>query len=200
MLLIKSLQTPHIGPIDLTVGSGECAAIMGASGSGKSLMLRAIADLDLNSGHVALDGQNRDQMEATAWRKLVTYVPAESGWWYNRVGQHFSDCSESHSLLSDIGLPDAFDWEVSRLSTGQRQRLALCRSLLMKPSVLLLDEPTAALDQSATEDVENLLRKQISSGVRVVLVTHDQSQAERLGTQSFEMLDGRLRQREDEVV
>jgi ABC-type sulfate/molybdate transport systems ATPase subunit len=70
----------------------------------------------------------------------------------------------------------------------------------MKPSALLLDEPTAALDQSATEDVENLLRKQISSGVRVVLVTHDQSQAERLGTQSFEMLDGRLRQREDEVV
>src|SRR5689334_13447214 len=87
-LRIIGLQSPLAGPFDLELAAGECLAITGASGSGKSLCLRMIADLDGNEGDVLLDGASRRSFSAPAWRRQVVYNAAEPGWWHERVGDH----------------------------------------------------------------------------------------------------------------
>ena len=192
MLTIEGLRTAHVGPIDLAIGSGECVTVVGASGAGKSLMLRAVVDLDPNRGDVRLDGESRDAMAADAWRRRVALVPAESGWWADRVGEHFADPEAARPLLAALGLADALDWEVGRLSSGERHRLAIVRALHLDPRVLLLDEPTAALDEAATGRVEGVLRERLASGTSILLVTHDPRQAGRLGDRTLVMRDGTL--------
>lgn len=196
MLEIEALATNLVGPIDLTLAAGECVAVSGASGSGKSLMLRAIADMDPCSGKVMLDGTLRQAMAATEWRRRVALVPAESGWWSDRVADHFPidglDGEGLRRLLSDIGLPDALGWSVARLSTGERQRLALARALARGPSILLLDEPTSALDMASTRRIEALLFDKIADGVGLLFITHDPEQAVRFGAVTRVMEAGLL--------
>jgi ABC-type multidrug transport system ATPase subunit len=193
VLDISNLRTELFGPVSLSVNRGECVAIVGASGSGKSLLLRAIADLDPNEGEVRLGERQRDSMPAYEWRRLVALVPAESGWWSDHVGDHFEPQDDPAELLDAVGLAEALPWAVSRLSTGERQRLALVRALAgKKPLALLLDEPTASLDAAATEQVEQLLNRQRAGGVATLLVTHDRQQAERLASQRLLMQDGHL--------
>lgn len=192
MLEIAELQTALIGPISLRVAPGACAALMGASGSGKSLFLRAIADLDPNEGAVRLDGTDRQSVSAPEWRRRVGLVPAESGWWADRVADHFGS-GDPAPLLTALGLPaEAMSWEVARLSTGERQRLAMARALLAGPEALLLDEPTASLDAAATARLEALLQEKRRAGLAVLLVTHDPAQARRMAAQRYVMEAGRL--------
>src|SRR6478736_2635543 len=89
-LVVKELRSEFAGPFDLNLDEGGCAAITGPSGSGKSLFLRMIADLDPNQGEVWLNGNARASMPAPQWRKQATYVSAESGWWADRVIEHFA--------------------------------------------------------------------------------------------------------------
>ena len=192
MLTIAGLRGAHVGPIDLEIGTGECVTVVGASGSGKSLMLRAVADLDPNEGDVRLDGTSREALAAHAWRRRVALVPAESGWWADRVGEHFEDPSAARPLLAALGFDDALGWDVGRLSSGERHRLAIVRALHLDPRVLLLDEPTAALDGTATARVEEVLRARLASGTSILLVTHDPGQAERLGNRTLVMRGGTL--------
>ena len=79
MLELRALQRLHVGPISLELATGRCAAIEGRSGSGKSVLLRTIADLDPHEGDAALDGEACSQMPAPLWRRRVTYVAAASG-------------------------------------------------------------------------------------------------------------------------
>jgi ABC-type multidrug transport system ATPase subunit len=186
------LGTKHVGPVSISVTRGECLAILGASGSGKSLLFRAIADLDPNQGEVSLNGQSREEMPAYEWRRQVAFVPAETGWWADRVGDHFDAGDDLEGLLEAVELKDALDWEVSRLSTGERHRLGIVRALQARPRVLLLDEPTASLDADMTVAVESLIKQQLAREVCVLLVTHDPEQAKRLADRSVRMMGGRL--------
>ncbi|HKJ63421.1 MAG TPA: ATP-binding cassette domain-containing protein [Hyphomicrobiales bacterium] len=192
MLDIIQLRTGLVGPVDLSLAQGECIAILGPSGSGKSLLLRAVADLDPNSGDVLLNGRSRNDMPAYQWRRLVSLVPAESGWWADRVAEHFKAKPDMSEMLKDVGLPDALGWQVSRLSSGERQRLALVRALQGGPQALLLDEPTAALDEASTLKVEEIMQRQLERGVIIVLVTHDPEQAGRLANKRITLKDGRI--------
>lgn len=193
MLTIENLQNALFGPIGLDVAEGECVSVMGPSGAGKSLFLRSIADLDPNHGHVALSGRARESMPAYEWRRNVALVPAESGWWADRVGGHFPSGWSEPELLDALGLsPDIMDWQVDRLSSGERQRAALARCFAQKPVVLLLDEPTASLDETATRQVETLLNRRLAAGTPIILVTHDPAQADRMAKRRFKMADGRL--------
>lgn len=192
MLRIASLTTKLIGPVSLTVNPGECAAITGASGSGKSLMLRAIADLDPNTGQVHLGQLDRDRIPAWQWRRQVAMVPAETGWWADQVRDHFAPEFDPVPLLSALGMKQALDWSVSRLSSGERQRLGLVRALCRHPQAVLLDEPTAALDPEATERVEAVIRGIIGRGVPAIVITHDAAQAGRLGARHYRMHNGQL--------
>ena len=192
MLSIRNLSRPGLGPIDFGLAGGQAMAVMGPSGAGKSLLLRALADLDPGDGEVVLDGEDRDTIAAPDWRRKVAYVAAESGWWADRVGSHFEDREAAAKLLPRVNLTEeALNWPVSRLSTGEKQRLSLVRTLIQKPRVLLLDEPTSALDEDSRVMVEELITSQIDDGVSLIIVTHDKAQAERLGARVFRLRDGR---------
>lgn len=191
-LLIERLATSLIGPISFDVAAGECLALMGPSGAGKSLLLRAIVDLDPSTGNVALGADARADMVASAWRKLVALVPAESGWWADRVGDHFPAKSDAMELIEKMGLAGALEWDVARLSSGERQRLAIARALCRKPQALLLDEPTASLDEHAIALVEDLMRGCCGGGMVVLLVTHDRRQAKRMAKRVLHMSRGRI--------
>jgi phosphate-transporting ATPase len=194
MLSVRGLRTRAGGPADLDLAAGEIVAIRGPSGSGKSLLLRALADLDPAEGRVTLEGAPREAIPAPVWRRRVAYVPAESGWWSDRVRAHFADGAD---LVAALGLdPAALDWEVRRLSTGERQRLAIARALALKPKVWLLDEPTGALDAEAAARVEALLRQGRAGGAAILLVTHDAAQARRFADRTLHMEAGRLSARE----
>ncbi len=197
MLRIDALRTPSLAPIDAEIAGGECVAVMGPSGAGKSLFLRAIADLDPNEGSVVLFDAEREKFPAPKWRRMVTYLPSESGWWAESVGEHFPEGDGPAEILSQLGLPkDALQWTVARLSTGERQRLALARTLLLKPAVLLLDEPTSGLDETNIDEVEKVLQARLAQGVSILLVTHDVRQARRLAKRCFHFKQGRLESEE----
>jgi ABC-type iron transport system FetAB ATPase subunit len=193
MLLIRALQRLRFGPFDLALDGGECVALTGPSGAGKSVFLRMIADLDPHEGEASLGGQGCEAMSAPAWRRLVTYVPAEAGWWADTVAAHFPTGGDLAARFAAVGLPeDAPSWEIARLSTGERQRAALLRAVVRQPRILLLDEPTSALDGEATALVEALLRAELKRGVGILLVTHDPAQAARFGSRHFRLRDGKL--------
>jgi putative ABC transport system ATP-binding protein len=194
-LLVKQLRSEIAGPFELNLGKGACAAITGPSGSGKSLFLRMIADLDPNEGEVWLNGRERASMPAPEWRKRATYVSAESGWWADMVIEHFARNrrSEVAALAARLGVRvDRLDAPVAQLSTGEKQRLSLVRALLPSPPVLLLDEPTGPLDEESVAQVEILLQERMVTGTSILLVTHDPNQAERLGSQRYRMVAGHM--------
>ena len=192
MLRVESLRRAGLGPISLAVGDGECLAVTGPSGAGKSLLLRAIADLDPNEGAVFANAGERARMSAPGWRRTVACVPAEPGWWGDVVRDHFEPPLPA-ALVQSMGLGrEVFDAPVARLSTGERQRLALARCIARAPEVLLLDEPTAALDERSTLEVEAVLKARLEDGASLLLVTHDPAQVARLAARSVRLDRGRL--------
>lgn len=196
MLELLGLKRLHVGPVHLELERGACVAIEGRSGAGKSVLLRMIADLDPHEGEAVLAGQACSRTPAPEWRRSVTYVAADSGWWLDRVDAHFAIGSDFAQLFPRVGMPaEAAQWPVARLSTGERQRLALLRALHPGNRVLLLDEPTSGLDPETTGKVEALLRERIAQGTAILMVTHDPAQPARLGARRFAMNDGQLQER-----
>ena len=191
MLTIKQLHYRHCGPVDLEIENGACIGVYGDSGSGKSLLLRTVADLDEHNGDVLLDNENCQDIAAPDWRRQVALLPAESQWWFDTVGEHFigEDCD-----LASLGFKDeAMHWQVSRLSTGEKQRLALLRLLQNKPRVLLLDEPTANLDQQNARLFEQQIAKYLQQhNACAIWVSHDIQQLERVADDVYRMQQGQL--------
>ncbi len=193
MLIAQRLQRLQVGPIDLEVEASTCVCITGPSGAGKSVLLRMIADLDPHEGDVFLDGVACSATPAPDWRRQVMYVAAESGWWLTEVGAHFPEDTDFSFLLPMLGLArEAASWPVARLSSGERQRLALLRAIARKPRVLLLDEPTSGLDSDSARRVEAMLLDRIANGVGILMVTHDSEQARRMGTHHLRLAGGRV--------
>lgn len=183
MLRVERLQVAGLPPLSFEVADGECLAVEGASGAGKTLLLRALADLDAATGDVVVDGEERREMPAHEWRRRVRYCAAEPAWWTDTPRACFPTPLPPRvdRLMQSLDLEASMlDRPVSVLSTGERQRLALVRALLDEPKVLLLDEPTGALDPQSSALVEELIRFQMLSGHCVVLVSHDRAQVERL--------------------
>jgi len=193
MLRVRGLTRPGLAPCDLDLAAGEAVALFGPSGSGKTLLLRAIADLDPNDGEASLDGARRESMPAPAWRRRVTYLAAEPGWWAERAGDHLLDPERARPLLAALGLDEALlEAGVATLSTGERHRLALARVLEQAPAVLLLDEPTSGLDEASTARVEALLRERLAAGAALLFSTHDEAQGRRLAGRALRLEKGRL--------
>jgi ABC-type multidrug transport system ATPase subunit len=183
VLRVEHLQAGALPPLTFEVAAGECLAVEGPSGAGKTRLLRAIADLDPAQGQVFLSGAERQEMPAPQWRRLVRYCAAEPAWWSDTPRDAFAGAPASRidRLLHSLGLESGvLNRTVASLSTGERQRLALARALIDEPQVLLLDEPTAALDPQSAALAEELIRYQMLAGRCAILVSHDRGQIERL--------------------
>jgi putative ABC transport system ATP-binding protein len=201
-LRLATLVHPLLDPVDLTVAAGESVFLSGPSGSGKSLLLRAIVDLDPHQGEVWLGTESRSSMPAPLWRRRVGLLPAESAWWADTVGEHLpwqtsnpgSDSPAIKAWLERLGFGiDVLGWAVARLSTGERQRLALVRLLAQRPEALLLDEATANLDPLNRDRVEALVatyRTEVDAAI--LWVSHDREQRVRVGGASFVIRHRRL--------
>jgi ABC-type iron transport system FetAB ATPase subunit len=192
-LFVEGLRSTLAGPFTFTVTAGQCLAISGASGSGKTVLLRMIADLDPHEGRVTFAGIDRASLPAPEWRRLAGLVPARSGWWADTIGEHFPPGREAawRALAADLLLPAAlFERSIEDASTGERQRLGLIRALLAEPSLLLLDEPTASLDPASTQAVETMIARRLAAGATVIWVTHDAAQASRVSNLTFHMHAG----------
>lgn len=196
MLRVEGLRVHGLEPVSLEIAGGECVAVQGPSGSGKTLLLRAIADLDPVPGQVYLHDEERGSVSGPEWRRRVRYLAAEPGWWGETPREHFAQGKKTEKLVTALGLKVAqLDQPLGELSTGERQRLALVRAVVDTPSVLLLDEPTGALDARAGAQAEKVINAQLRAGHAVILVSHDPQQVRRLARRVFAIQGGKLRRR-----
>ncbi|MFB6196423.1 MAG: ATP-binding cassette domain-containing protein [Haloplanus sp.] len=188
----------------LAVTRGETVAVVGPSGAGKSSFLRLLNRLDEpTSGTVYLDGTDYRTIAPETLRKQVGLVPQNpalrSGTVRENVtigprlrGESVTE-AELADLLDGVDLSGYADREATDLSGGEAQRVAIARTVINDPDVLLLDEPTASLDQAAEAEIERLLTDLLATGERTaILVTHDERQATRLADRVARFRDGRV--------
>jgi putative ABC transport system ATP-binding protein len=180
--------------IDFEVPRGQFAAIMGASGSGKSTLLGLLAGLDApTSGQILIDGVDISGMEEDelarlrgqkigfvfqSYQLIPTLTAEENVMLPAELAFAGSDRKRARELLTAVGLDDRFDHYPVQLSGGEQQRVALARAFMLRPPILLADEPTGNLDSANGRQVlELLIALNREQGATLVLVTHDRSLA-----------------------
>lgn len=173
-------------PVSFELMPEQVLIVSGVSGSGKSLLLRALADMDAHQGTVYLHGKSQQVFDPEQWRQQVMWFAAETAWWYEEVSAHFETGEAQEKWLTEslskLLLPRTIlNKKVQALSSGEKQRLALLRGLQKHPKVLLLDETTANLDLASTEALEKFIEIYLQQmQACAVWVSHDLAQRERL--------------------
>jgi len=200
--------------VDLAVSAGETLTIVGPSGAGKSTVLRLLCRLDEpTDGTVSLDGTDYRRLDPPELRARVGMVPQAPALRDGTVRENVLigprlrgetvEPGRVEDLLARVDLDGYADRETADLSGGEAQRVAIARTLVMDPEVLLLDEPTASLDPAARTEIEGLLADLLAaSEMTVVLVTHDQAQVDRIADRVVRLADGEVsdRGRPEEVI
>ena len=183
MLKVHDIKIPGLAPISFELSVGECLGMSGESGCGKTRLLRAIADMDDIEGSVCVDDLCQQDVSGAEWRKQVALLPAESQWWFDTVAPHFNDDAN----LSSLGFgDDVMHWQLSRCSSGEKQRLSILRLLENRPRVLLLDEPTANLDAENAQKVEELVATYLVENEAVAIwVSHNRAQLKRVVSERY---------------
>jgi len=193
--------------VDIAIHEGETLCILGGSGAGKSMLLRTVVRLqEPTSGQVFLDGVPVSDLEPSVLRRRVNLVPQSPamlegtvednlrfGLSLAGVGDGEAKGRVSAALEAAALEPSFLGRRAERLSGGERLRVAIARAHALRPEVLLLDEPTAALDPRRTREVERaVLRLRDDPAFTLVVVTHDVDQATRLGDRTVLMRLGRV--------
>ena len=195
--------------IDFTVSKGEFTAILGPSGSGKSTLMNIIGCMDhFDGGSYELNGI---PIHKTKEKELVRIRNREIGFIFQNyhliptynVMQNIimpllmrgldrkTAERECREVISMLGLSDRLNHKPSELSGGQRQRAAIARALCSKPSLLLADEPTGALDQQSGTEVLRLFKKLHEMGNTIVMITHDMNVA-KWAERTVKIVDGKM--------
>ena len=183
--------------VSLTIDRGEYVAIMGPSGSGKSTLMNLVGALDVPTrGDLIINGLNLSKQEpdtlADFRNQTIGFVfqqfnllPKTSALenvklplFYSRNKEIGDPNEQARACLERVGLADRMGHETTQLSGGQQQRVAIARALVNKPSVILADEPTGALDTKTSLEILDLFRELNESGITVIVVTHDQEVAD----------------------
>lgn len=196
--------------VSLSVHAGQRLALVGPSGSGKTLLLRSLAMLDpVQAGEIRWHGKRVTGNEVPPYRSRVMYLHQQPGLLEGSVEDNLRrpyllrvhrdkqfDRQRIVSLLESLGRSDAFLSKQQRdLSGGEAQLCALLRAVQLDPDILLLDEPTAALDAEATGTVERLVANwldQQPDGRAIIWVTHGHDQARRVSLSVLHIRDGHL--------
>ncbi|HKB65952.1 MAG TPA: ABC transporter ATP-binding protein [Pyrinomonadaceae bacterium] len=198
-----------VSDVSLSLARGDAVSIMGPSGSGKSTLLYLMGALEPpTSGTISLDGQNPFQLKE---KELAGFRNKEIGFIFQdhcllpqcsvlenvltpTLVSTTDDAGEdrAHALLKVVGLADRLDHRPAQLSGGEKQRVALARALIMKPQLLLCDEPTGNLDHKSAEVVASLLLD-LHQQQRTILivVTHSAELAARF-PKRYELIDQQL--------
>ena len=194
--------------VTFEIPSGSWTVVMGPSGSGKSTLLHSAGGLEqVSAGQVLVGGQDitdASEKELTRLRRGVVGFIFQN---FNLIGSLTAEqnvampfklagkrpsASEVQVVLTDVGLGERFDHKPRQLSGGQQQRVAIARALVTKPTVLLADEPTGALDSNAARVVLGMLRSMVDdNGQTIVMVTHDPAAAAKADRVLF-LSDGRV--------
>lgn len=196
------VEKPVLRGVNLRLGAGEMAAIVGPSGSGKSTLLNIIGTLESpDSGSVQLDGTSLTGLDEQALARVRSQKLGMIFQLHHLLPQctvlenvliptlaegpaQRKEPTEARAkrLLGRVGLSDRFAHRPGQLSGGERQRVAVVRALLNEPKLLLADEPTGALDQdSATNLTDLLIELNKEEGVALLVITHSPELASRLG-------------------
>ncbi len=196
--------------VSLTIRRGEYVAIMGPSGSGKSTLMNLIGALDVPTrGDLVINGLNLSKQEpdtlADFRNQTIGFVfqqfnllPKTSALenvklplFYSRNKDIIDPNEQAKACLKRVGLANRMEHETTQLSGGQQQRVAIARALANKPSVILADEPTGALDTKTSLEILDLFRELNESGITVIVVTHDQEVADE-SKRNLLFRDGRI--------
>ena len=213
ILTVKGLcKNGILKDVDFTIKDGEMVAIMGPSGSGKSTLLYQVSGMDsFDSGEVWLDGTQIDLLSEDERAQLrlekMGFVFQQMNMLKNlnlidnimlpatrlRRGKHSEKEAEKRAklLLEKMGICELADRRIHEVSGGQLQRACICRSLMNQPKILYADEPTGALNQSASQEVMGEFCRLNREGMTILMVTHDSKVAARCGRILY-LLDGRI--------
>ena len=192
-----SIMVEALRGVDIKINKGEYVAIMGSSGSGKSTLLNVLGALDRPTvGNYFLDGRDVAQMgddDISRYRgrkigfifqafnlisELTVAENVEVPLFYQGVPPTVRR-AEALKVLDKVGLGNRTDHRPSELSGGQQQRVAIARALVMKPAVLLGDEPTGNLDSTTGKEILALFQELHEQGITILIVTHDKSIAQK---------------------
>ncbi|KQY44368.1 ABC transporter ATP-binding protein [Cellulomonas sp. Root137] len=201
-------QVAALDCVDLAVSPGELVAVVGPSGAGKSSLLAVAGGLTQpTAGSVVVDGIELTELSS---RALATFrrdhvgfvfqsgnlVPALTAIDQLRLVEKITGrraATPPEALLDAVGMAGHADRRPGRLSGGERQRVGIARALVTSPSVLLVDEPTAALDRRRSHEIVELLARETHAfSVATVMVTHDHDVLKHCD-RVLEMVDGKLR-------
>ena len=186
--------------LDLELGPEGITLVLGPNGAGKSVLLRTLCGLlTPTGGSIDWGGGKRPEREVTMVFQhpmllrasvLENVALALKPFGIPGAVRH----GHAHEVLERVGLGARASESARQLSGGEQQRLALARAWITRPRLLLLDEPTASLDPSATAEVERIVREIRTDGTRILMTTHNLGQATRLGDDVVFMTAGRVRE------
>jgi len=192
--------------VTLSLGAGTPTVIVGPNGSGKTTLLRLAMGLVRHTAGRVTWGNRAD---ASSERRAIVFQrpvmlrrTAEANLRYALAAANVPASERDarvRELLALVGLTNVADRPARKLSGGEQQRLALARALAKDPQILFLDEPTASLDPAATKSVEDLICGIAARGIKVVMSTHDLSEARRLAGEVVLMHRGRIVEANDAV-
>lgn len=194
-----------VDSVSLAVGVGDILAITGPSGAGKSSFLRMLNRLDEpTSGTVNFHGQDYRRLDPHILRQRIGMVMQSANLFPGTVKQNisFGPAQRGHTLpeaeidalLQQVGLAGYSGHEIDTLSGGEAQRVSFARTLANKPEILLLDEPTAALDDESAREIEQLVVDVAATGqMTCLIVTHNLAQAARIAPRTVYMEMGRVK-------
>lgn len=206
----EELETRVLTDISLAINEGEFVAIMGPSGSGKSTLMHILGALDLpTSGSYFLDGQDvgemsDDELAEVRNRKIgfvfqaYNLLPRTSAIDNVMLPMDYAGIADAkqkekaRQTLEMVGLSDRMDFPPNKLSGGQQQRVAIARALVMKPSIILADEPTGNIASVQAEEIMDIFQKLNNSGHTIIMITHEPNIAKH-AKRIIHLFDGRIK-------
>lgn len=204
--LKKSFADNHVlRGVDIAVNEKEVVCIIGASGSGKSTLLRTINQLEtIDSGEILFEGNDILSLDINKYRQEVGMCFQNFNLFNNKnvIGNCILPLVKVKKMRKDeaiaiaeaelekVGMLDFKNQKISTLSGGQKQRVAIARALCMNPKVMLFDEPTSALDPEKVGEVLDVMKQLASTGMTMIVVTHEMDFAKEVSTRTIFMDKG----------